>query len=304
LGTIRKIELTRSMMRSVWGLALSAAISSGFTATPVIAQTSDTNDEIIVTGTRTLDSQVRDFVGALARPPGGERTGRFEQDFCPVVIGATEAGAKAITARLRAVSAAVGLEVGKPNCVANALLIVADDKRKFIEALANKRPEFFGSLEPVQIRRLARSPGGAAAWQLVGKVNSRGMPITNSGEGVPMNRTIDPSSRLTAAARPVFEAAALVLERSSLQGLDATQVADYAAMRLLARTDPSRVAGTHAPTILNVLDAPMGTEVPLSLTTWDLGYLKGLYSSLDALQGGAQRAAIAREIVAEIKQAD
>jgi hypothetical protein len=300
--TIRKIKPAWDMMRILRNLTFYAAIVGVFALTPVMAQTNDASDEILVTGTRSLDSQVRDFVVALGRLPGGERAGRFEQDFCPAVIGATKSGAYAITARLRVVARAVGLEVGKPDCVANAFLIVTDDKRQFIEALAKKRPEFFGSLEPIQIRRLARSQGPAAAWQLVGKVNARGVPITNSGEGVPINRTIDPPMRLTAAARPVFEAAALVLTRSSLQGLDATQLADYSAMRLLARTDPSRVAGS--PTILNILDAPMGTEVPLSLTKWDLGYLKGLYSSPDALQASAQRAAIAREMVAEIKQTD
>jgi hypothetical protein len=299
--TIPPARAARGSACFILGIALAGALA----AIPAGAQIRGADEEIVVTGTPSLESQVRTFVDKLARMPGGERAGRFEQDFCPVVIGASEAGAEAIAARLRAVARAVGLDVGGAGCQANALVMLTDDKRPFIEALAKRRPEYLGALTAGQIRRLARSPGPAAAWQLVGKVNALGAPIVEDPEmGVPVNRTIDPGSRIAAAARPVFEAAALVLEWRALDGLDATQIADYAAMRLLAQTDPDRFAGTGAPTILTALDAPIGAEVPLSLTEWDFAYLKGLYSSPDALLGGAQRATIAREVIREVGAAE
>ena len=51
------------------------------------------------------------------------------------------------------------------------------------------------------------------------------------------------------------------------------------------------------PTILKVLEAPMGSEVVASLTEWDLGFLRGLYSAPRNLRAGSQRSAISRQMV-------
>lgn len=96
-------------------------------------------------------------------------------------------------------------------------------------------------------------------------------------------------SRLVPATRPHFLAGILVLDVDSLRGLSTTQVADYATMRLLARTDPARVATSNTPTILTVVDAPQDTLVPMTLTSWDLSYLKALYGSIENRYAGSQR---------------
>ena len=67
-----------------------------------------------------------------------------------------------------------------------------------------------------------------------------------------------------------------------------TQVADYAAMRIFARTDPAKLKGS-APTILDILEAPMGSAVPVTLTDWDLGFLRSLYASHGRQYANRQR---------------
>jgi hypothetical protein len=109
-------------------------------------------------------------------------------------------------------------------------------------------------------------------------------------------------SRISATMRPVILASVVVMERDALVGLTTTQVADYAAMRLLARTDPSRLKG-HADTILTVLDAPMDAEIPSTLTQWDLSYLKGLYEVVPTRYSGQQRRAIQEKINRDLKAA-
>jgi hypothetical protein len=100
----------------------------------------------------------------------------------------------------------------------------------------------------------------------------------------------------------VFEAAALIVEQGALDGLSTTQLADYAAMRLFAKTDPQRLAGSSAPTIMGILDAPMGSAVPLTLTDWDLSFLRGLYASPNNLYAGAQRSTITRQITSDMQR--
>jgi hypothetical protein len=258
--------------------------------------------EIIVTGNRDVERQALDFARAMA--PGGPvgQIARFEPDVCPFVFGLAAGEKAAVERRLRVVAEAAGIPVAKTGCTPNALVMVTSSKSAFLDALLRSHPYYFGDLSSSEIRRLMRAPGPAAAWQLQGEVNGRGTAVRGSGGGVPVNRSIDPGSRITAATRPIFEAAALVVEKGALDGLTTTQLADYAAMRLFAKTDPARLADPAAPTIVKVLDAPMGSEVPLTLTKWDLGFLRGLYASSNNLYAAAQRSEIAKEIKKEVRR--
>jgi hypothetical protein len=285
--------------------ARAACATSLLLAFPAYAQQApppppETEDEIVVTG-RQLEEQVHDFVGALTPSRFVDSTiSRFEEAVCPAVRGLAPAQNEAVTARLRAVAQAAGIRVEKAGCVPDSLLVVTADKGKFIRTLAARRPESFGDLTSLQIRRLARSPGPAAAWQLKGLVDSDGQPILlDAIIGYYLNRTTQAASRGRPEGRWVFEGSALVVERRALEGLTTTQLADYAAMRLFARTDPSRVAG-KAPTILAVLEAPMGTAIPITMTEWDLAFLRGLYASPENRFSAAQRSAIAKDMREEL----
>lgn len=108
----------------------------------------------------------------------------------------------------------------------------------------------------------------------------------------------------TPFAREAFDASALVVETGALTGLTTIQLADYAAMRLFAKLDPQRLNGRVANTILKVLDAPMGSEVPITMTRWDLGFLRGLYASQPNRFAGAQRWEIAERLSEHLQPND
>jgi hypothetical protein len=174
---------------------------------------------------------------------------------------------------------------------------VTADKQKFIQTVASRFGDSaFGEMTSLQIRRLARSPGPSAAWQVTGQLKADGSPAMFG-----LNRSTQSSSRLRPAARLAFLGSHLVVERKALEGLTVTQVADYAAMRLFARTDPSRVAGT-APTILTVLEAPMGSAIPITMTQWDLAFLRGLYASPEDRLAASQRSEIAKDVQDELSR--
>jgi hypothetical protein len=280
--------------------AAALGLSAGIAAQPP-AQNAD---DIVVTG-QDIDAQIHDFVGALTQAPPGGQLSRFERKVCPLAVGLPPGQKATIAARLRRVAEAAGLPVAGASCTPNVLLIVTGDKRAFIEGLERKYPYYFGEMPPRAIRRLAAAPGPAAAWQIDGPlVDADGVEMLRgpAGSDYSVNRTVRNPSRISAGAHPQFQAAAVVVERRALDGLTTIQLADYAAMRAFARTDPARLPESAPATILKVLEAPMGSEVPLSLTKWDLSFLKGLYAATDNLYANSQRSEIRRQIEEDLKK--
>jgi hypothetical protein len=258
--------------------------------------------EVVVTGTP-RDEQIRDFVRSLTPTVGNGSIPRFIDHVCPVAVGLVAAQNARVAGRLREVAEAIGLNVGGRGCAPNAFVVVTRDKRAFIEALAQQRPASFGDLTPRQIRRLARSPGPAAAWQLAGPVNENDTPLRYDDRlGAYVNDTTVAASRLRSPSRIGFDASVVVVELSALEGLTPTQVADYAAMRLFARLDPARLPAPPPPTILTILEAPMGSAVPITLTEWDFAFLRGLYSASRDLNATGQRSQIGRQLAEDLSQ--
>ena len=288
------------MRKILNSLALGAAFAL---ASPAAAQekAAAESPEIVVTGTRDMDGQVREFVGALTIAPSGQLS-RFERSICPAAVGVSPSHAQALAARIRRIAQAANIAVGKNKCTPNVLLVVTNEKGVFIEALLKKHPEFFGALSAKDVRKLARAPGPAAVWHVEGpQLDADGEELAEGRDGGAINRTTRAGSRMTAPARPQFAAAAVVVEARALEGLTTTQLADYAAVRALARSDPSKLPGT-APTIVKVLETPMGEEVPITLTEWDLALLRSLYQAPPNVSAAAQRSGIRRGVKAQLEE--
>ncbi|HEY0413391.1 MAG TPA: hypothetical protein VGD66_09625 [Allosphingosinicella sp.] len=230
--------------------------------------------------------------------------GRFDwTSVCPAAAGLSPAQNAAVAARMRRVAEALGIRVAAADCKPNALVLVTRDKKALIKGLRRANPIYFqdASGRPVDV---PDQPGPATAWHLEGRLDRSGAPVAIDpiGQYYVVNSPTPPS-RISASLRPIFLASVLVVEAGALEGLTTTQVADYAAMRAFAGTDPARLAGSAAPTILTVLDAPMDSEVPPTLTQWDLAYLKGLYASAPSHYGRAQSGEVRQHMNKELKQA-
>lgn len=202
--------------------------------------------------------------------------------------------------QLRTVAKAAGLRLGKDGCSPNALMIITSDKRALIEALES-RGDYFGDRISIQkIRRLARDPGPTAFWRLEGFVTAFGTLLRrNDGQPIDFRGTNSRASRISTGTRRAVDGAFLIVEARALEGLTTTQLADYGAMRLYGSADPADLTGS-APTILNILSTEMGAEVPITMTQWDLGFLRGLYASTESLRTPAQRTEIRRRLLRDL----
>lgn len=283
------------MLRAVLAFAV-ACTAPAFAQEP---PETGSNSNVVVTGEREREreQEISDFVAALAPAPIDGQLARFEDDICPAAFGLAGPLRAQVVDRMRRVSEAVGLRLAREGCRPNVLLMITRDKRAFIQALAARYPQYFGEDRENNARGVARQPGPASAWHAEVSVDADGRGLPRQG-GFAVNRTTRGQSRIAHSARPVFAAAAVVIERDALTGLSTTQLADYALMRALARTDPGRLPAASPATILTVLEAPMGSELPVTLTRWDLGFLRGLYAGRANLNATAQRGEI-REGVRE-----
>ena len=251
-------------------------------------------DDIVVEGKRIEKKEIDQFVRALTDTPVYGQISRFEWEVCPAAAGLLPQQNAAIALRIRAVARAAGAPVAKAGCKPNIIVLATRDTQKFLKELRKTHPSAFrdpiGQPMPVSVSN------SAVAWHIEGRLNQDGVPatVTDDGRNQYYMSSSMSSSRVTPGTRPHFLTGLLVLDIDSLGGLTPTQVADYSTMRLLARTDPTRLNRATVPTILNVLDAAPDSQVPLTLTNWDFSYLKALYGSLEHRFANQQRGEMQR----------
>lgn len=257
------------------------------------------SSEIVVQGTRVGKEQIRDFVKSVTKAPFDGQVARFDRPACPSSMGLTPAQNAAVAKRMRNVASAAGIRLAPAPCTPNVFVVVTRDKKAAIEAIDKQFPGYFGDMSSKEIEDLASSSEPAVAWQVKSMLSSDGdlleKPAGSSTYRV--QGTFNPS-RIRAVTKPTFVASIVVVDVRAAAGLTTTELADYAVMRTFAATDPDRVVKTGVPTILGVLGQPDDKPIPVTLTYWDLGLLKALYSTDNAYYARYQRGEM-EEVVRE-----
>lgn len=264
-------------------------------ATSVAAQMNSppqdrTFDEIVVQAVRPSDHQVRDFVRNLTAVPSYEQIGRFHRAVCPVAMGLPEVQSGKIAERMRQVAAAAKVPLAGAGCTPNVFVIIAPDKAAAIDELYRRFPAYFSQMSARHIRELTASPEPAAAWQLRGLLTQDGEEaVKATGADYYTIKGTQSPSRIKAVSKPTFTASVLVVDVNAAAGLTLVQLADYAAMRTLADIDPQRITQVGVPTILTILGQPADKPLPVTLTYWDLAFLKSLYATDNSYLASYQR---------------
>lgn len=260
-------------------LASAAAMAAALTAAPAAAESVH----------RTVGAYVDQlFEGA---PSGAIPL--FYKQVCPAAYGLTDALNGAITDRMRAVAAAAGLSVADKGCRANLLLFVPKDRGALMAQLHTQRSELFGQTSD---RLLGDPEAGSAptlAWQLLEQRGADGRSISGGRrEGQPMIQEAVTTSRLLPSGRSDLDVAVVVFDTQAALGFTPTQLADYAVMRALV-PGTNKAPNPPVPSILSIFrDKQAGKASPLSVTQWDLAFLKALYADRGSAFTGGQRARV------------
>lgn len=275
------------------------------TAAPTVAQDRPppkTETEILVVGEREKQEKqaelINEFVRSLSTEGWDSPMTRFE-NICPGVIGLSPARNREIVARIRAVATAAGIKVAEEGCRSNVRVVVVPDNEEMLKALKSKHPVLFRDYDrrPVEI---VKEDGPVTAWHVRQKLDRNGNTLEPSASGITSISFDGASPRVLALYRPVAMGAMILIEQEGLIGLTTTQIADYAAMRALTTISPHRLSRSNAPTILRVMSSKIGDDTPLSLTQWDLAFLKSAYSVPPYSYSSSQRDRIRRAIIKEL----
>jgi hypothetical protein len=270
-----------------------------------VAQADSPSEAIVIQGTRPSRQQVRDFVRALTDVPSYGQIGRFHSRVCPAAMGLASIQNQRLVARMRQVGAAAGVPLAPEHCSANAFVIVAPDRGAAITELNRRFPAYFSQMSARQVRELAATNEPATAWQVIGLLSADGEAVPKAmGADYYTVRSVNTPSRIRAASKPTFTVSIVVIDVKAAAGLTLTQLADYGAMRTFADIDPDRVVRVGVPTILGVLGQPDDRPLPVTLTHWDLGFLKSLYATDNAYFAGHQRGDIEQIVKKEAAQPD
>lgn len=285
------------------GFAMFAALLAAQQPSGASVPASPSSQDIVVEGVRQQRQreQVRQFIKALTDVPNFGQIGKFHAPVCPAAMGLPDAQNKMVADRMKRVAEAAGIRTGAADCLPNVFFIASVDKSATIDALHRSFPAYFGEMSGKQVRQLIASKAPSVAWQVKGLLSADGTTLKKMPLGGPyINEGTNSGSRIRSGTMPEFVASMVMVEREALTGLSITQVADFAAMRAFADTDPGRAAGAGSPTILTILDKGDDQMVPLTLTHWDLGYLKSLYATSNALYASYQRGEMEQVVEREV----
>lgn len=287
------------MKKSRVFMLLAAAVAAPSAAQPPAQEPEQA--PIVVEGRRDRDRQIRDLLKALPPVGAAGHLAKFEEPTCPAVLGLPGEQKALIVRRMRTLAAGIGVPVGKPDCAPNVLVIVTPDKSRLLHEMWKRFPDFLGEVSRWDVGRLGKDPNPTALWHMMGSIGSDGRPPSGSSiEGVAVNRTTAHASRIQDFAHPALTGSILVIEDKALVGLTTTEVADYALMRTFTGVDPAHIPAGSPQTILKLLDTPMGGEAPVTLTRWDLAFLRSFYGTNGSLYAPAQRGQIAAGMAKEL----
>jgi len=231
---------------------------------------------------------------------------RFSDPICPGVLGLPEDAAGIIADRIRYDAERVGAPVSaSTDCKANILIVFTRDGGAEVRKLIKTRGYLFDGLETSETRELQIEPGPVRAWNVTqtrnrhgqeqsGALAVPGMVSIDSNPGLgPLRVIVSPnsSSHIFLASRLDITASVVIMDLAALDGLPVVQIADYAAMRSLARTRPAK-SDAAASTILSLFD-PAG-QPPREITSFDLAYLRSLYDAGSNVKASAKILDVAR----------
>lgn len=266
------------------------------------AQTVPGPDDIVVTGSKEGHRKAAEAYVASIAVRSETQLARFHQPVCPLVIGIPRPYSTMVEKRIAEDAAAAGAEVAKKvRCDANLIVVIAEDGAALVKDIRIHYPGWLAGLSPGDIDALS-IPSPARSWSVTSLRNEDGQRVRNSPEsagsdalaGKPVLRVMT-ASILRQPTRQDMEASFVMIDKAPTIGLTLRQLADYAAMRGLARTRPPAGDGAALSTILTVLD-PASTARARELTNADTAYLRALYRGNGTAAAVIEKNEIARRI--------
>ena len=244
--------------------------------------------QVTIEGAQDIDKQVHAFVSEATRPATSQASppslARWNEPICPRVDGLSAEESDSILLHLSQAAAAVGIKIQPSPCQVSLYIVASNEPERLARSLHKRVPGLFGAAAPAVVERFFNTQRPVRVWyntQFVGKYgNKLGPADVSKTPHQPLRNSLAELSRLEFDDVRLIFTVVEVVDVARIAGIGTGRLADYLAMAGLAEINFD--ADLHAaPTILRTFDAlgdPVASsDVPSELTTWDRGFLHGLY---------------------------
>lgn len=266
-------------------LALLALIGA-----PVTAHQS--NPDVVVEGSNSVSpAEARQYVAQITDTSQGQ-VARFQTPVCPVVVGLPDETNRKIAARIRDTARSLGAHLAPEQCNANLVVLVTDDASQSLAELRRTWNNSFDGLTPSEVDALSAETSPVRNWSVVSLRNEDGEPVYREDDRhQPRSVRVKSASILGSATRLDIDGSFILIERSAVGGKTVAQIADYSAMRGLARL---RLPKTDSPASILTLFDQAKINPPSGLTWSDRAYLQALYRFSGRESVGEARSRLSR----------
>lgn len=261
---------------------------------------SGAKSEIVVTGKgQSLDPQV---VTRQARDVTRETDlrdeplPRFDGYACPGVIGLNIDYAQMLVARIRMIAQDLHIPLApEGTCHPNIFVSFTEDGRADMAAIQKKTHLLTDVLTVQERAELLDEPGPVRVLSVVETRMQNGaqMPRRKNLSEIPTATMEGGQSLISTAAERHITQVIVLIDREHAAGKTIHQLADYAVMRVFARTRDA--SGGNAPvSILGLFDAK--ASPPEGMTAFDRAYLAALYEGPSHVKGIAKIMRVSRKL--------
>lgn len=290
-------------------------------AAPLYA--AEPSENITVTQTRLAPQQaLRAFVQSYAmRAPVNGKMTRWKDPLCPVTTGLPPDGNRLVTERIRQVAGQVGAPAAQ-SCKPNIDIVFTLHPQSLLDEVRRKNPVLLGYHDISQEEKLATVTHPIQAWYTTQTVDRNGTSyvddrLRNHG-GFYVQSSMGPqygnifipdarvehssASRIADALTSELFHVIVVIDLAKVNGKTVGALADYAAMLSLAQTQAFEVCQPVA-SITNLVSPDCGAELKANaLTTNDLAFLHGLYSTNPRRAFTTQQGEIASQMAKGLRE--
>jgi len=215
---------------------------------------------------------------------------RWRTPVCPWAKGLDDDMDNYVTARIRAIAAAVGApHDDSPKCKANVLILFVLEPEKQAQSLLKSESASLGFHYPSEAKTFTVFNHPIQGWYVTSTRNWKGLELVDDPQAFGLfgqgkqelngQPSGDPSSRLDNYLSSQVVSATIIADRNKITGMTIGSISDYIAVLTLTQARMSEGC-SQLPSIMDLMSPGCpGDKSPDQVTAGDLAYLGALYSA-------------------------
>jgi len=233
---------------------------------------------------------------------------RWSEPLCPRVKGLNDAMDNFVTARIRAVAAAVGAPHDESSdCKANVVIFFTFVPQKLVYDVLRIDSSLLGFHYPSETKKYTVFNHAIQGWYVTATRNSNGLEVIDDPQGFGTYAEVDLGggslgSRLRTRISALIIYATIIADIDKLKGMTIGSISDYLAVLTLTGARLSDDC-SQLPSIMDLMASGCADDKrPNQITAGDLAYMRALYSVLPDTPVALERSSIEDQMFRAFKR--